>query len=140
VDGDEGVELVVGAVIPPDDVIVTEGTSTFSGMDVDGEVRFCDRVDSYFDPFLAKAVRALFWFLLPWSSSSRNLFLSLVSSLSLHDGLRSCRSVESPVRLAFDAIEEVEPEVTAAAAAAIEVDVGKAVMDDAAEDDPLEGC
>ena len=29
-DGDEGVELVVGAVIPPDDVIVTEGTSTFS--------------------------------------------------------------------------------------------------------------
>jgi hypothetical protein len=41
-----------------------------------------------------------------------------------------------PVRLAFDAIEEVEPEVTAAAAAAIEVDVGKAVMDDAAEDDP----
>ena len=64
------------------------------------------------------------------------LFLSLVSSLSLHDGLRSCRSVESPVRLAFDAIEEVEPEVTAAAAAAIEVDVGKAVMDDAAEDDP----
>jgi len=138
VDGDEGVELVVGAVIPPDDVIVTEGTSTFSGMDVDGEVRFCDRVDSYFDPFLAKAVRALFWFLLPWSSSSRNLFLSLVSSLSLHDGLRSCRSVESPVRLAFDAIEEVEPEVTAAAA--IEVDVGKAVMEDAAEDDPLEGC
>jgi hypothetical protein len=140
VDGDEGVELVVGAVIPPDDVIVTEGTSTFSGMDVDGEVRFCDRVDSYFDPFLAKAVRALFWFLLPWSSSSRNLFLSLVSSLSLHDGLRSCRSVESPVRLAFDAIEEVEPEVTAAAAAAIEVDVGKAVMEEAAEDDPLEGC
>lgn len=139
-DGDEGVELVVGAVIPPDDVIVTEGTSTFSGMDVDGEVRFCDRVDSYFDPFLAKAVRALFWFLLPWSSSSRNLFLSLVSSLSLHDGLRSCRSVESPVRLAFDAIEEVEPEVTAAAAAAIEVDVGKAVMEEAAEDDPLEGC
>lgn len=139
-DGEEGVELVVGAVIPPDDVIVTEGTSTFSGMDVDGEVRFCDRVDSYFDPFLAKAVRALFWFLLPWSSSSRNLFLSLVSSLSLHDGLRSCRSVESPVRLAFDAIEEVEPEVTAAAAAAIEVDVGKAVMEEAAEDDPLEGC
>ena len=39
------------------------------------------------------------------------MFLSLVSSLSLHDGLRSCRSVESPVRLAFDAIEEVEPEV-----------------------------
>ena len=63
------------------------------------------------------------------------LFLSLVSSLSLHDGLRSCRSVESPVRLAFDAIEEVEPEVTAAAAAAIEVDVGKAVMEDAAEED-----
>jgi len=140
VDGDEGVELVVASVIPLDDVIVTEGTSTFSG--IDGEVRSGDRVDSYFDPFLAKAVRALFWFLLPreLSSSSRNLFLSLVSSLSLHDGLRSCRSVESPVRLAFDAIEEVEPEVTAAAAAAIEVDVGKAVMEDAAEDDPLEGC
>lgn len=139
-DGDEGVELVVVSVIPLDDVIVTEGTSTFSG--IDGEVRSGDRVDSYFDPFLAKAVRALFWFLLPreLSSSSRNLFLSLVSSLSLHDGLRSCRSVESPVRLAFDAIEEVEPEVTAAAAAAIEVDVGKAVMEDAAEDDPLEGC
>ena len=32
---------------------------------------------------------------------------------------------ESPVRLAFDAIE---------------VDVGEAVMGDAAEDDPLEGC
>lgn len=129
-------------MIPTDDVIVTEGTSTFSGIEVDGEVRSGDRVDSYFDPFLAKAVRALFWFLLPreLSSSSRNLFLSLVSSLSLHDGLRSCRSVESPVRLAFDAIEEVEPEVTAAAAAAIEVDVGKAVMEDAAEDDPLEGC
>ena len=46
------------------------------------------------------------------SGKSRpTLFLSLVSSLSLHDGLRSCRSVESPVRLAFDAIEEVEPEV-----------------------------
>ena len=66
------------------------------------------------------------------------LFLSLVSSLSLHDGLLSWRSAEeSPVRLAFDAIEDVEPEVTAAAAAAIEVDVGKAVMDDAAEDDPV---
>jgi hypothetical protein len=140
VEGEEGVELVVPAVIPVDEVMVTEGTSTFSG--IDGEVRSGDRLDSYFDPFLAKAVRALFWFLLPrdGSSSSRNLFLSLVSSLSLHDGLRSCRSVESPVRLAFDAIEEVEPEVTAAAAAAIEVDVGKAVMDDAAEDDPLEGC
>lgn len=66
------------------------------------------------------------------------MFLSLVSSLSLHDGLLSWRSAEeSPVRLAFDAIEDVEPEVTAAAAAAIEVDVGKAVMDDAAEDDPV---
>lgn len=134
-------------VIPVDDVMVTEGTSVCSG--IDGEERSGDLADSYFDPFRANAVRALFWFLLPLeskggpfdiSSSSRNLFLSLVSSLSLHDGLRSCRSVESPVRLAFDAIEEVEPEVTAAAAAAIEVDVGKAVMDDAAEDDPLEGC
>ena len=45
-----------------------------------------------------------------------------------------------PVRLAFDAIEEVEPEVTAAAAAAIEVDVGKAVMEEAAEDDPGKQC
>lgn len=134
-------------VIPVEDVMVTEGTSVCSG--IDGEERSGDLADSYFDPFRANAVRALFWFLLPLeskggpfdrSSSSRNLFLSLVSSLSLHDGLRSCRSVESPVRLAFDAIEEVEPEVTAAAAAAIEVDVGKAVMDDAAEDDPLEGC
>ena len=60
-----------------------------------------------------------------------------MSSLSLHDGLRSCRSDDSPVRLAFDAIEEVEPEVTAAAAFAIEVDVDKAVMDDAADDDPV---
>lgn len=134
-------------MIPVDDVMVTEGTSVCSG--IDGEERSGDLADSYFDPFRANAVRALFWFLLPLeskggpfdiSSSSRNLFLSLVSSLSLHDGLRSCRSVESPVRLAFDAIEEVEPEVTAAAAAAIEVDVGKAVMEDAAEDDPLEGC
>jgi hypothetical protein len=134
-------------VIPVEDVMVTEGTSVCSG--IDGEERSGDLADSYFDPFRANAVRALFWFLLPLeskggpfdrSSSSRNLFLSLVSSPSLHDGLRSCRSVESPVRLAFDAIEEVEPEVTAAAAAAIEVDVGKAVMDDAAEDDPLEGC
>ena len=41
---------------------------------IDGEVRSGDRLDSYFDPFLAKAVRALFWFLLPrdGSSSSRN--------------------------------------------------------------------
>lgn len=127
-------------VVPEDDVIVTEGTAAFSG--IEGELRSGDRqLDSYLEPFLARAVRALFWFLLvPLSSSSRNLFLSLVSSLSLHDGLRSCRSVSSPVRLAFDAIEEVEPEVTAAAAFAIEVDVDKAVMDDAAEDDPLEGC
>ena len=47
-----------------------------------------------------------------------------------------CLCYPLPVRLAFDAIEEVEPEVTAAAAAAIEVDVGKAVMEEAAEDDP----
>ena len=33
-------------------------------------------------------------------------------------------------------MEEVEPEVTAAAAAAMEVEVDTAVMDEAAEEDP----
>lgn len=127
------------AVKPVEDVIVTEGTSTFSGIDGEMEVSPDDLLDSYFDPFRAKAVRALFWFLfLDESSSSRNLFLSLVSSLSLQDGLRSCRSVFSPARLAFDAIELVLPEVTPADTA--EVEVGNAVIEEAAEEDPLEGC
>ena len=48
---------------------------------IDGEERSGDLADSYFDPFRANAVRALFWFLLPLeskggpfdrSSSSRN--------------------------------------------------------------------
>lgn len=57
-----------------------------------------------------------------------------MSNLNLQDGLRSCRSLPVSFKLAFEV--EVEPEVTDAAAAAIEVDVGKAVMDEAAEDDP----
>lgn len=58
-----------------------------------------------------------------------------MSSRSLHDGLRSCLSDDESAPV--DAIEDVEPEVTAAAAAAIEVEVGKAVMEDAAEDEPV---
>lgn len=57
-----------------------------------------------------------------------------MSSRNLHDGLRSCLSDDESAPV--DAIEEVEPEVTAAAAAAIEVDVGKAVIEEAAEDEP----
>ena len=67
------------------------------------------------------------------------MVLSLESSLSLHDGLRSCLlsvSVLSCAKLALEAIEEVEPEVTAAAAAAMEVEVDKAVIEEAAEEDP----
>ena len=43
-----------------------------------------DRLDSYFEPFLAKAVRALFWFLFPLrdeSSSRRNCKVEWVSNL-----------------------------------------------------------
>jgi len=123
-----------------DPVIVTDGTATFSG--IVGDSRSGERLDSYFEPFLAKAVRALFWFLLPLvgSSSRRNFVLSLESSLSLQDGLRSCLVSLSCAKLALEAMEEVEPEVTAAAAAAMEVEVDTAVMDEAAEEDPLEGC
>lgn len=143
-EAEAAVELVVEDK-PLEDVIVTEGTSTFSGIDGDEVWSPDDRLDSYFEPFLAKAVRALFWFLFPLrdeSSSRRNLFLSLVSSLSLQDGRLSCRSVVSPARLAFEAIEEVEPEVTpeVTAVGTADVEVDKAVIDEAAEDDPLEGC
>lgn len=64
------------------------------------------------------------------------LVLSFASSLSLQDGLRSCLS-ESPVKLEFEANEVVDPDVTAAAAAAIEADVGMAVMEDVAEEEPM---
>ena len=68
----------------------------------------------------------------------RTLVLSLESSLSLHDGLRSCLlSVSlSCAKLALEEMEDVEPEVTAAAAAAMEVEVDKAVIDEAADEDP----
>ena len=44
----------------------------------------------------------------------------------------------SPARLAFEAIEEVEPEVTpeVTAVGTADVEVDKAVIDEAAEDDP----
>ena len=57
------------------------------------------------------------------------MVLSFASSLNLHEGRRSCRS-ESPDKLAFEAKEEVDPEVTAAAAAAIEAEVDTAVTED----------
>ena len=63
--------------------------------------------------------------------------MSFESSLSLHDGLRSCRSVSPAVKLELEANDEVDPEVTAAAAAAIEADVGTAVMEEVAEEDPI---
>lgn len=129
---DADAELLVVAVLFDEDVIVTEGTSECSG--IVGDVR-SDLVDSYLEPFLAKAVKALFWFLLfpldvaaMVSSSSRNLVLSLASNLSLHEGRLSCRS-ESPDKLAFEAKDEVDPEVTAAAAAAIEAEVDTAVTE-----------
>jgi len=129
-------EVLVVAVLFVEDVIVTEGTSECSGMV--GDVR-SDLVDSYLEPFLAKAVKALFWFLLfpldvAPSSSSRNLVLSLASNLSLHEGRLSCRS-ESPDKLAFEAKDEVDPEVTAAAAAAIEAEVDTAVTEVDVDDD-----
>jgi len=132
-------EVLVVAVLFVEDVIVTEGTSECSGMV--GDVR-SDLVDSYLEPFLAKAVKALFWFLLfpldvaaaMVSSSSRNLVLSLASNLSLHEGRLSCRS-ESPDKLAFEAKDEVDPEVTAAAAAAIEAEVDTAVTEVDVDDD-----
>jgi len=136
---DADAEVLVVAVLFVEDVIVTEGTSVCSGMV--GDVR-SDLVDSYLEPFLAKAVKALFWFLLfpldvaaaMVSSSSRNLVLSLASNLSLHEGRLSCRS-ESPDKLAFEAKEEVDPEVTAAAAAAIEAEVDTAVTEVDVDDD-----
>jgi len=136
---DADAEVLVVAVLFVEDVIVTEGTSVCSGMV--GDVR-SDLVDSYLEPFLAKAVKALFWFLLfpldvaaamVQSSSSRNLVLSLASNLS-HEGRLSCRS-ESPDKLAFEAKDEVDPEVTAAAAAAIEAEVDTAVTEDDVDDD-----
>jgi len=60
--------------------------------------------------------------------------LSLASNLSLQEGRLSCRS-ESPDKLAFEANDEVDPEVTAAAAAAIEAEVDTAVTDD--DTDPV---
>ena len=60
--------------------------------------------------------------------------MSLASNLSLQEGRLSCRS-ESPDKLAFEANDEVDPEVTAAAAAAIEAEVDTAVTDD--DTDPV---
>ena len=70
-----------------------------------------------------------------WKSSFWLTFvLSLASNLSLQEGRLSCRS-ESPDKLAFEANDEVDPEVTAAAAAAIEAEVDTAVTDD--DTDPV---
>ena len=60
--------------------------------------------------------------------------MSLASNLSLQEGRLSCRS-ESPDKLAFEANDEVDPEVTAAAAAAIEAEVDTAVTED--DTDPV---
>ena len=64
----------------------------------------------------------------------QTLVLSLASNLSLQEGRLSCRS-ESPDKLAFEAKDEVDPEVTAAAAAAIEAEVDTAVTEDDVDDD-----
>ena len=64
----------------------------------------------------------------------QTLVLSLASNLSLHEGRLSCRS-ESPDKLAFEAKDEVDPEVTAAAAAAIEAEVDTAVTEVDVDDD-----
>lgn len=57
----EAADVLVVAVLLVEEVIVTEGTSRCSG--IVGEVK-SDRVDSYLEPLRAKAVKALFWFLL----------------------------------------------------------------------------
>ena len=59
------------------------------------------------------------------------LLIRLLNSLAAYP-----MSVLSCAKLALEAIEEVEPEVTAAAAAAMEVEVDKAVIEEAAEEDP----